>query len=290
MGGGIGCLGLIIIAIIFFSSALSGEISTGLVWFCIIGGIVASFGGLLIDSMRKGNLASELIGKMKETLNQVEDFETTQEYISTDRESMLAIDETNKKVCIINNKYDNVSYLSQTFGKYDYEYYVFPYQDILQSEILEDGVTITKTSRGSQIGGALLGGALAGGVGAIIGGLSGKTKGTNEVKKVQLQVVVNNTRKSFHRITFLSRDEPFSKDNLLYRNANKEITHWHNILSHIINRIDKEDKSLDNTNVHKGEKPVNLVANELKKLAELKGSGIITEEEFIILKKKLLLK
>ncbi|MEK5444442.1 hypothetical protein [Fredinandcohnia sp. FSL W7-1320] len=47
----------------------------------------------------------------------------------------------------------------------------------------------------------MLGGIVAGGVGAVIGGLSGSQTSTNEVKKIQLQVVVNDTKKSFNRIT-----------------------------------------------------------------------------------------
>lgn len=290
MGVGIGCLGLIIIAIIFFSSASSGEISSGLIWFCIIGGIISAFGGLFIDSMRKGNLSAELIKKMKEILDGIEGFKVTQEFISPDMETMIAIDEDNKKVLIINNKIENVAELSQTLSKYDYEHQIFSYKDILQSEILEDDVTITRTSRGSQIGGALLGGVLAGGVGAIIGGLSGSTKSTNEVKKVQLQIVVNNTKKSFYRITFMSAETAISKSSSIYINSNKQITHWHSLFKVIIDIADKEDKrnTIQSNNNNDNKTTTSNTADEIRKLHDLLKEGIISQEEFDIQKKKII--
>src|SRR5690625_2106720 len=54
--------------------------------------------------------------------------------------------------------------------------------DIIESEVVVDSHTITKTARGSQIGGAAVGGVLLGGVGAIIGGLSGGTGSFEQVK------------------------------------------------------------------------------------------------------------
>ncbi|WP_288582378.1 MULTISPECIES: SHOCT domain-containing protein [Lysinibacillus] len=291
MGVGIGCLGLIIIAIIFFSALSSGDISSGLIWFCIIGGIISAFGGLIIDAKRKGNLSAELVKKMREILEGIENFNATQEFFSTDMETMIAIDEDNKKVLIINNKIENVAQLSQTLNKYDYEYKIYLYKDILQSEIIEDDVTVTRTSRGSQIGGALLGGVLAGGVGAIIGGLSGSTTSTNEVKKVQLQIVVNNTKKSFYRITFMSSDTVVSKNSSIYINSNKQITHWHSLLKIIIDIADKEDKkntiqSINNNNDNKIN-PSN-VADEIRKLHDLLKEGIINQEEFDLQKKKII--
>ncbi|MDA2381444.1 SHOCT domain-containing protein [Bacillus cereus] len=290
MGVGIGCLGLIIIAIIFFSAVSSGDISDGLIWFCIIGGIVSAFGGLIIDAMRKGNLSAELVKKMKEIVDGIEGFKVTQEFISPDMEAMIAIDEDNMKVLIINNKVENVAELSQTLSKYDYEHQIFSYKDILQSEILEDDVTLTRTSRGSQIGGALLGGILAGGVGAIIGGLSGSTKSINEVKKVQLQIVVNNTKKSFYRITFMSAETAISKDSSIYINSNKQITQWHSLFKVIIDMADKEDKGnniqINHNNV--SNTSTSNFADEIRKLHDLLKEGIITQEEFDSQKKKII--
>lgn len=289
MGVGIGCLGMIIFGFVLFS-ALGSDESSGMLWFALIGIGVSAFGGLLIDFFRKSNFADELMVKLKEALGQIENFKSTQEFISSDRETMIAIDEESKKVCILWNKHDNVTELSSTFGKYDYEYQIYDFRDILQTEILENGSTVTKTSRRSQVGGALLGSMLAGGAGAVIGGLSGATKSQNEVKKVQLQIIVNDTKKPFHRITFMSEEKAVSKENMIYKHANKLITHWQSILSHIINKTDAVDIP-DLNNNKNGQQLLNStsVAEELTKLAELRDKGIISEDEFVSQKKKLLI-
>jgi hypothetical protein len=62
-------------------------------------------------------------------------------------ELLLAVDDINQKFCVI-----------------DTEIRVFSYKDIVGVELFEDEVQLTKTSRGSQLGGAILGGVLVGGV------------------------------------------------------------------------------------------------------------------------------
>ena len=100
------------------------------------------------------------------------DFVATQKIISGDEETGIMIDESNKKVCLINCSLDNQKNLVINDK-------VLSYRDILSSEIDEDiwgGSTtiITKTSRDSQLGGTLLGGLVLGPAGAVIGGLSGE--------------------------------------------------------------------------------------------------------------------
>lgn len=76
-------------------------------------------------------------------------FTATQKIIGEDGKTGLAIDERRKKIGLI------------TLNHID----VIPYNDILSSEIFEDGNTITRSSRTSQLGGALLGGLVLGGGG-----------------------------------------------------------------------------------------------------------------------------
>jgi hypothetical protein len=280
MALGVGCLGAIFFAIILFSVASSGEISSGLIWFCIIGVAGSCFGGLWADSKRKINVANEQKQKIKEILLGLENFNISQEFYSPNMESLIAIDEQTKQFCIIENKHENYMELSTTFSKYEYDHKVFNYNEILQSEILEDGATITTTSRRSQLGGALLGGVLAGGVGAVIGGLSGSQSSSQEVKKIQLQVVVNDTKKSFYRITFMSLENGVKKDMSVYKLANKNVTHWHNLISYLINHADKKDGVVNQSTT------TNL--DEIRKLSELFKEGILTEEEFNQQKQKLL--
>ncbi|HHW37447.1 MAG TPA: SHOCT domain-containing protein [Bacillales bacterium] len=278
MGVGIGCLGMIIFGIILFSVASSGELSAGFVWLCLIGIAGSAFGGLFLDNKRKLGFGGELSKKLKDTVKKIDGFNVTQEFMSPNFESYIAIDEDNKKICIIENEHKNFGEISKTLNRYLYQHNVFSYADIIQSEVIKDGVTINRTSRGSQIGGAIIGGALAGGVGAIIGGLGASSESKSIITSLELQIVVNNSKKSNYKVVFKSPNDlgAFTTGNEI-----NDINHWHNLLSHIINRTDNNSSISSN-------KPLLTISDELKKLAELKDSGILTEKEFNTQKQKLL--
>lgn len=121
---------------------------------------------------------------------------------------------------------------------------MIPFKDIISSEIIKDDVSITKTSRGSQIGGALVGAAIAGGLGALIGGLSGTKASHNEVKKLQLQITVDDLTNPVYTITFLNSDKPINTDDNNYLLIEEELIHWHKLLSVIINR-NENNKALN---------------------------------------------
>lgn len=280
MGVGIGCLGMILFAIILFSVASSSEeLSTGFVWFCIIGIGASAIWGLYLDQKRKSNFTNDIIQKLINTVKSIKDFNASQEFVSPNLESYIGIDENKRKICIIENKHNNHGQeLSKTMSKFDYKYYVYSFDDILRSEILKDGITINKTDRGSQIGGALIGGAIAGGVGAVIGGLGGSSESTSVTNKLELQIAINNIEKSSYKIYFLA---PHDTGLTLKGDEEEKLYHWHNLLSLIINKSNhNEVPKTDITNVS--------ISDELKKLAELKREGILTEEEFTQQKQKLL--
>lgn len=214
----------------------------------------------------------------------LEDFSISQKYVSNDMNTAVMLDEIGKKVCIIYSELRNNIILD--------------YRDILESEIIEDGSTITKTSRSSQIGGALLGGVLLGGVGAIIGGLSGEKTSVKEVIRVDLKIVVNNTKVPVHIINFLLDDsvddlvtgKPFGikKDTPRYKEANRNANHWHSLMSVLIRQADESDKkSQKKENNHIAS---TSVADELKKLSDLFKEGILTKGEYEELKETLLMR
>lgn len=209
---------------------------------------------------------------MDDHLDRIKDFSATQKVIGLDGNTGLAIDEQRKKICLIDHRQQNVTTR------------VFVYKDLLSSEIFEDGVTVTKTVRSSQLGGALIGGLALGGVGAIIGGLSGKTQTSGRVKKIDLRLTVNDTQNPLHNINFL--DLEINKDTSLYKLAIEQARHWHGLIEVLIKRADLEDKV---TNMNDAPKlPLGSVADELKKLAELRDAGVLSHEEFQQQKTRLL--
>jgi hypothetical protein len=144
------------------------------------------------DSKKKSKIQNDKINKLNELKIQIKDFTITQKFQSKDFNSSILLDEESKKVCFIFTNNNSPE--------------IYDYKDILESEILEDGITITNTSRTSQLGGALVGGILAGGVGVVVGGLSGKKSTEREINKIDLKVVVNNTKSPNKIINFLTAD------------------------------------------------------------------------------------
>ena len=223
--------------------------------FVVVGVVVAIIQAVNTSNKKKA---------MEDCLGRIDDFSATQKVMGSDGSTGLAIDEQRRKVCLIDHRQQNVAIR------------VCSYKDLLSSEVFEDGATLTKTVRASQIAGALIGGLALGGVGAIIGGLSGKTRTSGKVKKVSLRLAVNDTKNPLHDVNFLNIET--KKDGFLYKDAMLQARHWHGLIEVLIKRADMEDK----TNVKDGPPQVewSSVADEIKKLADLHESGILSNEEF----------
>lgn len=234
-------------------------------------------GGFILTIIILGILIYFLWGKkwiMDYKMASVSNFDATQKIVGIDYDTSIAIDENRKKVCLMNCR-NNQSR-------------IFSYRDLLSSEIFEDGETVTKTMRGSQIGGALVGTVLLGGVGTIIGGLSGKRKTTGTVNKMVLRVTVNDAKNPVYEIKFLNKET--RKDTQMYQQAIQQARHWHGLIEVLIKRADMEDNKQTNVNVAVTTPLIqqSSVADEVKKLADLRTSGVLTEQEFEQQKRKLL--
>jgi hypothetical protein len=204
---------------------------------------------------------------MESRLNALPDFSPTQQVMGCDVNSGLAIDEPRKKICLITNSAGGVSER------------IISYKDIFSAELFEDGTSITKTVRSSQVGGAVVGGLLLGGVGAIIGGLSGKTETSGKIKCIDLRLIVNDTNAPLHDVAFMNVED--KKDGFYYTQAIQQARRWHGIVEVLIKRANAEDKmSQIEERLPSPALPAPSVADEIKKLAELHSSGVLTSEEF----------
>ncbi|WP_413381215.1 SHOCT domain-containing protein [Alkalihalobacillus sp. 1P02AB] len=226
--------------------------------------------------------------KLSDLKGKLEGFIESKEFVAYDLETALILDEENSKLAIIR--------LEDEYVK------TYDYSELLESEVIEDGITVNKTSRSSQIGGALLGGVLAGGVGAIIGGLSGSSTSTQEVNSVDIKIVVNDTSEPIFIINFAKADVPdfngkpfpMKKDDEKYKKGIKSANYWHSLISVLIKKaddLDKKNEKDENEDFQKrlhGSVKSHSIAEELKKLKELQLEGILTSEEFESQKKKLL--
>lgn len=206
-------------------------------------------------------------------------FEPSQQLVGEDGMSGIAIDERNGLLCLL--RWSGKGAVST----------IVPYADIVSVEIAEDGGSVAQTSRGSQIGGALVGGALFGGVGAVVGGLSGSTKATQKVKRVDLRVVVDDT--SSPTISMCMMKIEVNRGGIVHKAAMDKARHWCGLIDVMIRRADQARA----TPVHVVDGPRTLdssapqassVADELKKLSSLKADGVLTDEEFQEQKQRLL--
>lgn len=209
-------------------------------------------------------------------------FKAGQRAFSFNNDTVLAFDKNSNKICVV--KQWNIN--SSDNFKFTTKYY--SYKDLLESHIIEDGVSTTNTSRTSQIGGALVGGIIGGGVGAIIGGLSGKSTTSQTVKNLKLQIVVNDTTEPTQEITFIQDNIGESKDSEYYKLRITRINEWHNLISVLINKADKEEnEKMKNETLYNNNFNINT-SDEIRKLYDLFKEGIITQEEFESQKKKLI--
>lgn len=209
---------------------------------------------------------------MKNKVERLPNFSSTQEVMGCNGESGIAVDDRRRKICLITNR--------QTVSQR-----VLSYKDIISVELVEDGATITQTVRSSQIAGAVVGGLMLGGAGAIIGGLSGKSKTSGKVKSVALRVTVNDSLAPLHEVKFLLGES--KKDSHLYTSAITRARHWAGVLEVLIKQADSDERAKLSQSATPST-PKLSVADELKKLVELRDTNVLTPDEFQQMKKALL--
>jgi len=160
---------------------------------------------------------------------------------------------------------------------------IIDYKNITAAEIIIDDNTITKTSRGSQIGGALIGGAIAGGLGALIGGLSGSTKSEKKIKKIKLKIYLNSSSESTLVVEYLENQFGVNADSELAEIALKSIEKVYDILKVILatKKEEKQDQLINSVSS-------NSLSDQLKKLSNLYKDGSLTKDEYDRAKQKIL--
>lgn len=275
-------MGCIIPGIFIFVVLYAFTISPGMGILSIVGLVVLGIIAVALSS----KVDKALDEKLQEVRNELQitfddkNFNPSQEMFSADSKSFIALDESSKRLCFVKTK--NINLLDKT----GFDISFINYKDILESHIIEDGVSVNKTSRTSQIGGALLGGVLAGGVGAIIGGLSGSTTTQKEVKNISLQIIVNDTDNPIKDVNFYNGPK-VNKDTAEYKKPFERVQHWQKLISVLIHQADQMDKEEQKN--RNNEVPLS-VADEIQKLSQLYKDGILTKAEFEAQKEKLLMK
>lgn len=234
-------------------------------WYLILFLVALIFGvGIFLSSMKdKQNKARK--EALEETIASVKDFEPTQKVMGIDGHYAFMVDDKRKKVCYIN----------------DYSTRIIPYGIIMGVEVVDDGQTIFEKSAIRTVGGALAGGVIAGNAGAVIGGLSGGNKQNKLASLVQVKLRIKDINSpvivinAFNTRNMTAEGKPIKVDSLEGHIYLKGLSDAQKIAD-IVGVIVEENKT--NTPIT-SQSPV-FIADELKKLADLKKDGVLTEEEF----------
>lgn len=214
--------------------------------------------------------------KMEEAISSMSSFTPTQKIVGVEDYYTFMVDDIHKQICYLDSNSKRI----------------IPYDKIIRVELNENGNTISSKSTIRTIGGTLIGGVLAGGAGAVVGGLSGNSKNINKVSSIQVRITVrdiNNpslTIDAFNARTMTTDGKPIKIDGLqgyLYQQAMSDANKIVNTIRVIIDETDKKSGNSESSS-----QTTYSIATELKKLADLKKEGILTQEEFECQKAKLL--
>lgn len=181
--------------------------------------------------------------------------------------SFLQFDENQRKIKIINS----------TQGQ-KVKFQIYKYEDILNCELFEDDVNVTKGGLGS----AIVGGTIAGGVGAVVGSVTGSKKTTKAfVNSLGVRITVNDLTAPTAYIQLISRT--IKTNSVVCQNAYRFANDILSALSIIING------NIQATAQQQfGSSQILDVAAEIRKFKQLLDEGIISQEEFDTKKKQLL--
>jgi hypothetical protein len=185
----------------------------------------------------------------------------------------IAVDSGRKKIAIFNKEF--------MAGR------VYEAADIMTVEVYEDGRSISQASRTRQIGAAMVGNFIAGSAGALIGGLGARTSSRDEIRALTLRLTLDDVEfpifdLQLNRSVVLKGSVPHSELSVLARG-------WASLLEATMRNSEPRSQT---PNSVEGEPPASIpmqsLADELGKLSALRAGGILTDEEFTMLKQRLI--
>lgn len=214
---------------------------------------------------------------INEAIDSAPDFKVSHRLTASDLSSAMALDAERNKVLLLQCP-AKVLINPRSLR-------VFTQKDIVSVGVVVDGETVTATDRKSQAISTAMGSLLLGGLGGVIvGGLSGKTVSKEQIKKVELRVVVTDPDNPIHD-TVLYSGAPLPRSAILLRGPLESASTWQARITTLIKRADKEDAQ---HSAAEHRHPALSLANELTQLVALRDANVLTEDEFQAQKLRLL--
>lgn len=165
---------------------------------------------------------------LNDQLNKLPNFspqKTIIKYNAYNLENGLSVDNQTKQICLIKNGTITLH----------------PFSDIIECQIVIDGKTVTKTSRGSQAVGMLVGGALGGGLGVLIGGLSASKSESKKIKDVSIKILLNDLSLPCHQFSLIGCSPATGYEHISI--ALRDAEEWDNILKIILFQSNEDRKT-----------------------------------------------
>jgi len=151
---------------------------------------------------------------LQDILLDVQDFAPSQHVFGDDEFSALAIDEARQAICLI------------SIGD-SKQHRVISYAGLESVELLEDEISITKTSRSSA--------------GGVLVRWDGHLPPAGEhARRITLRLRVNDSQSPVHDVVFLNIRTP--RDGMLYRQSMDRALRWVGIVDALIKRADAEEQ------------------------------------------------
>lgn len=195
------------------------------------------------------------------------DFHADDVYVSTVDQNGLAIERATSRLLLVRGNVQQIVNADQ----------------IVSVEVMADDSALVKTNRGSQVAGAAVGAVLLGPVGLLLGGLTGSKRTENRIKRIRLRIVTNDFNYPTHDILLYqsASNKGDTRDSILLREPLAIAERWHGRVTSLIHQVAAAHSSGPASGV-------GIVADELRKLADLRDEGLLTPEEFAAQKRLLL--
>lgn len=222
----------------------------------------------LSESVKEGNREQ----KIETVVSSLEGFKNAAKLKLSESRGLLLADKKDKQVCFIDG---------------DGNKHIVAFSDVLDTELIQDGVQVSSRSLTGTIGGAILGGALAGGAGSIVGSSLASSKLGTKVNSIKVRVKMRDiTHPSFDIVIYNGDigELDTSKDNGLQLYEKIYLEDARKVMDFFTAVIEEAQRGSMSSSKH----PTMSIADELKKLATLRDEGTITEQEFKELKRNIL--
>lgn len=186
----------------------------------------------------------------------------------------IALDSGRNKVAILNKEF--------MAGR------VYEAANVMSVEVYEDGRTISQASRGRQVGAAFVGNFIAGGPGAVIGGLGAKVRSRDEIHDLTLRLTLDDVE--FPLFDLKLNKSVVLKGSVLHSKLSSSARGWASLLEAMMRTTGPRISpgSSVEEEPQNASLPMLSLADELGKLAALRASGMLTDDEFTRLKQRLI--